>query len=252
MRAGILLLAALVSCPIGALGAAAPEPLAAARKNVESADYRIKGHLVRVEGNGTRTSYGVNIRAHWFPGALRVLLAVDSPGKTRENVLLTMRPDGKSTIQIAHPGDTVATSLPFDKWSDGPLGEQFSYEDFLEASAFWAGQTALGEAKFGARTCDLVQSTPGAADKTHIASVKSWLDRGSGFPVYVEKTMKDSGKVKEFTYFGLRQTGGVWSASQVEAKIHGQAGSILLVIERGSPKAHLGLQDFGLEQLTHF
>ncbi len=58
--------------------------------------------------------------------------------------------------------------------------------------------------------------------------------------------------MKEFTYFGLRQNGGVWSASQVEVKIRGQAGSTLLIIDRGSTKANLGLGDFSPEQLTRF
>jgi hypothetical protein len=154
-------------------------------------------------------------------------------------------------IQIAHPGDASPVTLPFDKWNDGPLGAGFSYEDFLESQYFWARQTALDEAKFGARECDMVKSTPGAADKTHYAEVTSWLDHSIGFPVYVEKTLND-GSVKEFTYFGLRQTGGVWSASQVEAKIRGQAGSTLLIIDRGTVKAKLGLKDFSSEELTHF
>ena len=78
--------------------------------------------------------------------------------------------------------------------------------------------------KFGARDCDVVKSAPGATDKTNYVEVKSWLDHTIGFPVYVEKTMK-RGTVKEFTYYGLRQEGGIWSAHQVEAKMRGHAGS---------------------------
>ena len=70
--------------------------------------------------------------------------------------------------------------------------------------------------------------------------------------MYVEKTLKSSGIVKEFTYFGLRQTRGVWSATQVEAKVRGRAGSTLIIIDRGTPEAHLGLKDFSPAQLTHF
>jgi hypothetical protein len=58
--------------------------------------------------------------------------------------------------------------------------------------------------------------------------------------------------VKEFTYFGLRHEGGIWSANQVEAKVRGQAGSTLLIIDRGSAKANLGLGDFSPEKLTRF
>jgi hypothetical protein len=141
--------------------------------------------------------------------------------------------------------------LPFDKWSDGPLGSGFSYEDFLEEQYFWPGQTTLDNAKFGERDCDVVKSTPGATDKSHYTEVKSWLDHTIGFPVYVEKTLK-GGAVKEFTYFGLRQNGGVWSASQIESKLRGHAGSTLLIIDRGTPKANLSLKDFALAQLTHF
>ena len=74
----------------------------------------------------------------------------------------------------------------------------------------------------------------------------------SGFPVHVEKTMKGTGMVKEFTYFGLHQRQGTWYASQVEAKIRGHSGSTLLIIDRGSAKAHLDVKEFNSAQLTHF
>ena len=93
------------------------------------------------------TSYGVNIKAHWFPGMLRVLFEVVSPATARIHVLLEMRPGEMNTIRIAHPGDVSATILPFDKWSEGPLGEEFSYEDLLEAPYFWAGQRPTGVVK---------------------------------------------------------------------------------------------------------
>jgi hypothetical protein len=243
---------ATILLPITAQAATPQGALAAARHQVESADYRMSGRLVRVDGSGARISYGVNISAHWFPGVLRVLLEVASPADARIHVLMEMRPEGKDTIEVVHPGDKSPVVLPFDKWNDGPLGDGFSYEDFLEEQYFWTGQSAPVETKFGARDCEVLKSTPGASDKTHYAEVKSWLDRGSSFPVYVEKTLKGSGEVKEFTYFGLRQTRGIWSATQVEAKIRGRAGSTLLIIERGTPEAHLGLKGFSPAQLTHF
>lgn len=252
MRFEMLALTAAIVFPATAHTADIPQTLAAARQQIMTADYRLSGHLARVDESGARTSYGVDIKAHWFPGVLRVLLEVSSPATARVHVLLEMRPGGVTSIQIAHPGDTAATALPFDKWTAGPLGDGFSYEDFIDSSYFWPGQTDLGETKYGARNCELLKSTPGAGDKTHYAEVKSWLDLGSAFPVYVEKTLKGSGATKEFTYFGLRRTEGVWSATQVEAKIHGRAGSTLLIIDHGAAKAHLVMKDFDSAQLTHF
>jgi hypothetical protein len=235
--------------------------LAASRQRLQTADYRASGHLVLVDTNGTRTNYPITIKAHWFPGVLRVYMELANAPKTGPDslvivrtitrILLEMRPGGKNTILVAQTNDKAALPLPFDKWSEGLMGTTFSYEDFLEAQYFWTEQATLGEKKFGARECDVVKSTPSPADRSHYAEVTTWLDHGIGFPVYVEKKLK-GGTVKEFTYIGLRQEGGIWSAHQVEAKIHGQSGSTLLIIDRGTPKANLSMKDFSPAQLTHF
>jgi hypothetical protein len=66
----------------------------------------------------------------------------------------------------------------------------------------------------------------------------------------VVKTLRGSEQQKEFIYYGLRQIGGLWSATQVEAKLQGKPGSSILVIEGGSGKAHLGRKDFDLSQFS--
>ncbi|MGB6975251.1 MAG: outer membrane lipoprotein-sorting protein [Terracidiphilus sp.] len=252
MRSGVLALALSMLLPAATQAALPQSALQKTRRIIETADYSVKGRLVRVQANGKRTSYGVRIKAHWFPKALRVLLEVNSPSEARVHLLLEMRPGEHDTILIAHPGDARPTELPFDKWTEGPLGDGFSFEDFLDATYFWAGQKDLGEVKFGVRQCDQLLSTPGEADRTHYSKIESWLVHESGFPVYVEKTLRGSGMVKEFTSFGLRRTEGVWSASQVEEKARGHAGSSLFIIDRGTAKAHLELKDFSPTQLTRF
>jgi hypothetical protein len=236
--------------------------LASMRKRIEGADFRASGHLVWVQPSGVRLSFPITIKGHWFPGVLREFVEIGPASKAPGNappasdlathVLLEMRPNGQSSILIAHAGDKSATVLPVDKWSEGSLGTGFGYEDLLEQQYFWAGQTSEGAAKFGARDCIIVKSTPGPADRTHYAHVKTWLDPSIGFPVYVEKTAKESGAVKEFTYYGIRHEEGVWSAHQVEVKVRGQSGSTLLILDRGSAKASLTLADFSPAQLTKF
>jgi len=236
--------------------------LTSMRKRIETADFRATGHLVWVEPSGARLSYPITIRAHWFPGVLREFVEMGTASKTPGNTpsaarlathaLVEMRPNGQSSITIAHPGDKSPTALPVEKWSEGPLGPGFGYEDLLEQQYFWAGQTSEGHAKFGARDCVIVKSTPGASDRTHYAQVKAWLDPSIGFPVYVEKTVKESAVVKEFTYYGIRHEEGVWSAHQVEVKVRGQSGSTLLILDRGSARANLTLADFNPALLMKF
>jgi hypothetical protein len=245
-------LCAVLLLAIPARAADVSAVLSVPRQRVLSADFRVTGRLVRIDASGARSSAGISIKAHGFPGVLRVLVEIGSPATARAHILLEMRPDGQNVIHIAHPGDREPSILPYEKWSDGPLGDGFSYEDFLEPQYFWPGQTVVSETKYGARDCDLLKSTPGMADRTHYAQIRSWLDHGIGFPVYVEKTLKRTEAVKEFTYLGLRHDGGVWSASQVEEKTRGQSGSTLLIIDRGSAKANLNLRDFSPEHLTRF
>ncbi len=230
--------------------------LATPRKQIEAADFRATGHLVAIDAAGKRVSFPITLKGRWFPGVLRVRVDLGQPPSVRqemrEHLLLEMRPNGENTIRIADPSDTAARILPFEKWSVHPLGPAFNYEDFLEQEYFWPGQSSTGKAKFGARDCDVVKSTPGAGNKTHYAEVKTWIDRSIGFPVYAEKTAKETGAIKEFTSFGLRHEQGQWSAHQIEAKTRGQAGSTLLIIDRGSAKANLTIADFSPEQLTKF
>jgi hypothetical protein len=50
----------------------------------------------------------------------------------------------------------------------------------------------------------------------------------------------------------MRHDQGTWSARQIEVKTRGQAGSTLLIIDRGSARANLTIADFSPAQLTHF
>jgi len=221
-------------------------------ERLRHANYRVTGRLVSVDANGVRTSYDITLKVHGLPAALRVFIAINGPANVREHVLLISHPDGQTSIQIAHPGDARPSTLPFDLWTRGPLGSSFSYEDFLESQYFWHNQSVLQTTKYGVRNCDVLKSVPTATDRTHYAEVRTWLDRAIGFPVYVEKTLKGSGAVKEYTYYGLRQTEGVWSASQVEAKVRGAAGSSLLIIQGGTVHAKLDDREFDPVQLTKF
>jgi hypothetical protein len=260
MRAALFaLLIPMLSSGVAA-GESANAILNIPRQAVEKADFRATGHLVSVGPGGARTSYPISLKAHYFPGVLRVLLEVSKPSGADAasahtapvHVLLELRPNGQPTIKVAHPRDTAATTLPMERWTEGVAGTGFTYEDFLEQQYFWPGQSVTEHVKYGARDTDLVKSTPGPSDRSGYSEVRTWLDSTIGFPVYVEKTLKKTAPVKEYTYYGLRHEGGVWSANQIEEKNHGQTGSTLLIIDRGSPKANLSPGDFSPEKLTRF
>jgi Outer membrane lipoprotein-sorting protein len=222
--------------------------LTGSRQHIEKLDYRMTGRLSRVEGNGKRASYKFVAKAHWFPDGLRLLCEISGPGSEKTSLLLHMNVSGHVTIEAVLPGVKGASVLPFERWNDPLVGTDFSYEDMVESQFFWKNQELLAPEKYGARDCYVLKSVSSSQDRTYYDSVTSWIDRGILFPVHVVKTLRGTRQQKEFTYYGLRQVGGVWSASQVEAKLQGKPGSSILVIERGSGKANLGRKDFDISE----
>jgi hypothetical protein len=224
--------------------------LTGSRRRIEKLDYRLTGRLTRVEGNGKRTSYKLVAKAHWFPDGLRLLCEISGPGSARTSLLLHMSVNGHVTIEAVLPGEKAASVLPFERWNGPLVGTDFSYEDVVESQFFWKNQELLAPEKYGARDCFVLKSKSDPQDRTYYDSVTSWIDRGILFPVHVVKTLRGTEQQKEFIYYGLRQEGGAWSATQVEAKLQGKPGFSILVIESGSAKANLGRKDFDISQVT--
>jgi hypothetical protein len=222
--------------------------LTGSRQRIEKLDYRATGHLTRVEADGKRTSYKFVAKARWFPDGLRVLCEISGPGSEKTTLLLQMSVSGHVTIQAILPGEKTASALPFERWNEPLVGTDFSYEDMVENQFFWKNQELLTPEKYGARDCFVLKSKSDPQDRTYYDSVTSWIDRSILFPVHVVKTLRGTGQQKEFIYFGLRQVGGAWSASQVEAKPQGKPGSSIMAIEGGSGKANLGRKDFEIGQ----
>src|ERR1700686_3981111 len=222
--------------------------LTGSRQRIEKLDYRVTGRLTRGESTGKRASYKFVAKAHWFPDGLRLLCEISGPGSEKTSLLLHMSVRGHVTIEAVLPGEKAVSVLPFERWNDPLVGTDFSYEDMVESQFFWKNQKLLAPEKYGARDCFVLKSTPGSQNRTYFDSVTSWIDRGILFPVHVVKTLHGTGQQKEFIYYGLRQVGGVWSATRVEAKLQGKPGSSILVIERGSGKANFARKDFDIGQ----
>lgn len=224
--------------------------LAQARSRMKQTDVRASGRLVNVAADGARTTNSITIASHWFPDGLRTLLSVNPPSGGTIRFLLTMaftsEFSGHTTIDVLRPHASAAVALAHNEWGDGVAGTLFYPEDFFTGQFFWARQKQLPDQKYGARTCSVIESEPGAGQFSQYSSVRTLIDQKSGAPVYVEAAGKNGAPEKQFVFYDLEQNGGVWNARQVEVKVAGRPGSSLLMIERGSPHAHLQRKDFSL------
>jgi hypothetical protein len=228
------------SAPAGSLKAI----LAQAQERVEKSDVRASGRLVEIAANGTRTNSTLALASHSFPDGLRTLVTVTAPDHTSTRYLLAQNAEWHTTIEAAGKG--APARLPVERWGEGVAGTVFYPEDFADGQFFWAKQTVLPPAKYGARECYVLKSEPGPGQPTVYASVTTWLDQKTGAPVYVEAVPKNGGGTKQFVFYGIEQIGGIWLSRQVEAKQSGKPGSSMMLIEHGSDHAHLQKKDFEL------
>lgn len=222
--------------------------LKGSRQRIETLDYRMSGRLTKIEATGKRTNYKFSAKARWFPDGLRLLCEISGPGAEKTTLLLQMNESGRVTIEALLPGQKASAVLPVEHWNDPLAGTDFSFEDMIENQFFWKNQELLPQEKYGARDCFVLKSKSGSQDRTDYDSVTSWLDPATLFPVRVVKTLRGTGQQKEFINYGLRRVGGVWGATQVEAKLQGKTGSSILAIEGGSAKANLARKDFAFGQ----
>lgn len=222
-----LLLAAGAGLPWAAEkdGAALAERVRALRAE---ADFHASGRLVKVDAAGRRVTYRVALESATKDGRWTLRYAVSGPRTLRIQVEA-----GASGSPVIHSGESAMHPLRFAEWTQPVLDTNITYEDLAEDQFRWSGQSLGASEKYGARQCLVLSSVPGPADRSHFARVTSWLDESILYPVKVEKLTGGTGVVREFLYYGLRKHAGVWSASQIEVRQRGRAGSTFLIITRG-------------------
>jgi hypothetical protein len=216
----------------------------------KATDFKATGRLVRVAESGERTSYRIAFRARFFADGLKVFCEVIDPPPVKVRMLLEMRVSGGARIRVGHAGDPAPKELAAASFGDSLLGTDFSFEDLMDDHFQWKNQALLEKAQFGARQCYVIKSEPSAADRSQYSSVTSWVDQKIYYPVRLEKVVTGLGTTKEFTNYGLRESKGRWSASQIKVETKGKPGSSLLIITGGVENAGLKAAQFDPALLT--
>ena len=200
-----------------------------------TANFRASGRLVKVDAGGRRQAYGIAMRATaGAAGTMNLVYNVTEPAPVRMTLSIELRQVGPAIVRVARGGDKQLKEVPFANWQEAILDSGLTFEDLLDDQFRWSRQRLGPPEKYGARHCRVLHSEPGPADRSHYSLVTSWLDEQILHPVKVEKVVRGSGVVKEFLYYGLRKSGVLWSAGQIEVRTKGKPGSTFLIITRGA------------------
>jgi len=199
-----------------------------------TANFRASGRLVNVDAQGRRETFKIDMQATAGARTTAVVYNVLDPEPSRMRISIELRQAGAAGVRVAGNGEKTPKDVPFANWRQAILGSGLTFEDLVDDQFRWSRQRLGEPEKYGARLCRVLKSEPGPADRTHYSLVTSWIDEGILHPVKVEKVVRDTGAVKEFLYYGLRKSGGLWSASQIEVRTKGKAGSTFLIITRGA------------------
>jgi len=214
--------------------ASAAEVAAQVQQIRQSANFRASGRLVKVDGQGKREAYQIAIQVSAGAAGLKSEYEITAPEPARMRISIETRGAAPAVVRVARGTEKALRTLPFAEWGEAVLNTDLSYEDIIDDQFRWSRQSLAPQATYGARRCFVLKSEPRGADRAHYAQVTSWLDEKILHPVKVEKVMGAGGAVKEFLYYTLRKTAGLWSASQIEVRTRGREGSTFLIITRGS------------------
>ena len=223
----------------------------AAKTQVMAADFRASGRFVHVVG-GTRTTYQFRTIGHWFPDGLRERYDLVGPDKQAERISLRMDVHGHVTAEtIANLGAIKSQHAGSTPQKIDLPGIGLGYEDLVENQFFWAAQTTGTPAAMGSRTCYEVRTTPTRTESARYSAVSSCVEPTTGLPLRVTKTVRadagsQAGQNVVFTANGVRQSGGMWLATEIKLQVAGQQDFTLVLIDHGTPKAKLTASDFDL------
>jgi hypothetical protein len=221
--------------------------LTATQHRIETSDFRASGRMISAHGSA-RTTYKFNVKGHWFPDGLHILYDFVEPTSAVQRLLLHYDAHGRVTVDTMLPGEKTLTRPNAEHQAKALLGTEVLYEDLIENQFFWSNQTIDEAMTYGDRHCINLKSIPTITESSRYSSVISCVDASIGYPLHVTKTIRGSGLQKDFFYTGLRQSSGIWTATQIKVEVAGESGSTLLLIDHGSAKAKLGVKDFDMNQ----
>ena len=204
------------------------------------ATVRSRGRLTITGGAQKQKVFQLSILRKCVKGSVHLLWSVSGPAGAVQRILIQSPPQGEPVVWLDATGKGAAVRIPGKRWWEPVMGSHLSVEDLVDDCFRWPHQELTGEETAGGKPCWVIRSVPSGTQASWFALVDSWLDQATLVPVRIVKRPRGLGGPKEIVCRGLRQSGGHWSASSIEVRQEGRAGSTRIVFTGGSAAARVG------------
>lgn len=186
-----LLAGTLLLSPAGAQDASpvtAQELAARLSANVQDGTSSVRVKMdIRASADAPKTTLQLLIKARRTQTSTDVVYQVLWPKERKgESILLRRSGDRAPSGAYFMPPDTQRT-ISSAQMKEAVFGGDLAYADLIENFFSWNHQTLAGTEVVDRVTCQILDSKPGAGDRSIYGRVRSWIDVKRLVPLRVEK-----------------------------------------------------------------
>ena len=200
---------------------------------------RAHGRLVVTDARKQQRVFQILVLQKRLARSLNLLWTVTEPLEARTRILVEAPFEGRPTVWLVSGVAAKAAVLPAESWARAIVGSHLTVEDLIDDHFTWPKQSVTGEEAVTGKMCYVLRSEPAEGHASTYGSVTTWMDEATLVPLRIVKEPRGPGAPKEIVCRGLRQSAGHWSASNIEVRLRGSAGSTKIVFTAGSENARV-------------
>ena len=200
---------------------------------------RAHGRLVVTDARKRQRVFQILVLQKRLARSTNLLWRVTDPPEARMRILVEAPFQGRPTVwQVSGEHGAAAVMAPA-RWAGAILGSDITIEDLIDDTFTWPKQSVTGEEAVSEKMCYVLRSEAAEGRASAYGSVTTWVDEANLVPLRIVKEPRGAGAPKEIVCRGVRQSGGHWTASNVEFRMQGSAASTKMVFTSGSENARV-------------
>lgn len=142
---------------------------------------------VRQPAAGGKMVLQLQVKSWRAKGSTDLVYHILWPKERKGEGFLLRKSGGRAPTGSTFTLPDSLVALTASKMDDGIFGSDLSYDDLVENFFAWDNQAIVGAETVDRVPCQILESKPGAGDRSGYSNVRSWIDTKRMIPLRVEK-----------------------------------------------------------------